>query len=218
MANTSPGLIGRKIGMTQIFGDNGEAVAVTVIEAGPNTVISVKSSDSAAGYDAVQLGFADKKESRTTKPEAGHFAKAGVSPKKYVQEFRLESGKTGDFAPGQSIAAGDLFEAGGFADVTAVSKGRGFAGVMKKYNFRGFIRSHGTHEYFRHGGSIGTRLTPGHVLKGKKMPGHMGAAQVTVQNLRIVKVDAENNLVFLKGGVPGPNGGIIRLRKAQKKG
>ncbi len=216
MANETAGLIGRKIGMTQLFDDTGEATAVTVIEAGPNTVLRVKTADSADGYSAVQLAFLDKKESRVNQPEKGHFDKAGVSPKKHVQEFRVTPDTASSYSAGQDLSVSDVFSDGDAVDVTGTSKGRGFAGVMKKYNFRGFIRSHGTHEYFRHGGSIGTRLTPGHVLKGKKMPGQMGNARVTVQNLTVVKVDTDNQLLYIKGGVPGPNGGIVRIRKAVK--
>ncbi|MEM6927054.1 MAG: 50S ribosomal protein L3, partial [Myxococcota bacterium] len=125
-------------------------------------------------------------------------------------------GDAGQYETGQKVVVGDLFEQGKIVDVTGTSKGRGFAGVMKRYNFRGFIRSHGVHEFFRHGGSIGTRLTPGMVLKGKKMPGHMGSARVTVQNLTVERVDADRNLIFVKGGVPGPNGGLVMVRHAAK--
>lgn len=215
MANTKPGLIGRKIGMTQLFHD-GDAVAVTVIEAGPNHVVAVKNGDSADGYDAVQLGFMDQKQSRVSKAEQGHFQKAGVPVLRHMQEFRVDAAELGRFQVGSAVGPADIFGEGDSVDVTGTSKGKGFAGVMKRYNFAGFIRSHGTHEFFRHGGSIGTRLTPGHVLKGKKMPGHSGSATTTVQNLSVVKIDADNNLLFIKGGVPGPNGGIVRVRKAVK--
>ncbi len=216
MANEMPGLIGRKIGMTQIFADNGTAIAVTVVEAGPNAVLQVKSADGTDGYNAVQLGFADKKPSRTTQAEQGHFDKAGTSPKKHVVEFRLAADAAAAYTAGQELGVADVFAEGDAVDVIGTSKGRGFAGVMKRHGFRGFIRTHGTHEYFRHGGSIGTRLTPGHVLKGKKMGGHMGAERVTIQNLKVVKLDADNNLLYIKGGIPGPNGGIVRVRKAVK--
>ena len=216
MAKFKPGLIGRKIGMTQLFAENGDVVAVTVIEAGPNHVVAVKKSDGPDGYDAVQLGFMAHKESRTTKAQRGHFAKAGVPLLRHVQEFRLEAGDLARFSPGSALAVSDVFNQGDVVDVTGTSKGRGFAGVMKRHHFKGFIRSHGTHEYFRHGGSIGTRLTPAHVIKGLRLPGQQGADTSTVQNLSVVKIDAENNLLFIKGGVPGPNGGIVRVRKAIK--
>ena len=216
MANEMPGLLGRKLGMTQVYDNNGAVHPVTVLEVVGNTVLRVKSEDGPDGYNAVQLGYDDKKESRTNKPAKGAFDKAGVSPKKYIRELRLSKDAAGKLSAGQALSVQDIFTEGERVDVTGTSKGRGFAGVMKRHNFRGFIRSHGTHEYFRHGGSIGTRLTPGHVLKGKKMPGHMGAERVTVQNLALVKVDTERGLMFVRGGVPGPNGGYILVRKAIK--
>ena len=216
MAAHKPGLLGRKIGMTQIYDTDGNAIGVTVVEAGPNVIVRVKTPDSADGYAAIQIGFVDQKESRLTRPEQGHFKKSDVSPKRYLQELRVEDAEIGNYSVGQTLVAADVFAAGDIIDVISTSKGRGFAGVMKRHNMKGFIRSHGTHEYFRHGGSIGTRLTPGMVLKGKKMPGHMGSQRVTVQNLKVVKLDAENNLLFIKGGVPGPNGCLVRVRKGIK--
>ena len=218
MANEKIGLLGRKLGMTQIYNNDGEIQPVTVLDVTNNTVLRVKSEDGPDGYNAIQLGFDEKKENRTTKPEKGAFDKAGVSPKKLVREIRLSKEDAAKYSVGQTVAPADLFQAGELVDVTGTSKGRGFAGVMKRHNFRGFIRSHGTHEYFRHGGSIGTRLTPGHVMKGKRMPGHMGAERVTVQNIELVQIDTDRNLMFVKGGVPGPNGGYILVRKAVKKG
>lgn len=216
MANEKPGLLGRKLGMTQIYDSDDQVVPVTVIEIQPNTVIRTKTADSADGYTAVQLGTGDKKASRVNKPETGHFAANEVAPTAWVSELRLSADDLGKYTAGGTVAASDIFAEGDTVDVIGTSKGRGFAGVMKRHNFRGFIRSHGTHEYFRHGGSIGTRLTPGHVIKGKKMPGHMGAARVTIQNLKLVKVDAERGLLFVAGGVPGPNGGNVTVRKAVK--
>lgn len=216
MANESMGLIGRKIGMTQFFRDNGEVVAVTLLETGPCTVLQVKTEDGSDGYNALQLGFGVQKQHRITKPQQGHFAKAGSGIKRFVKELRVSKEQTGQVERGQDLAPADVFEVGQKVDVTGTSKGSGFAGVMKRYNFAGFIRSHGTHEFFRHGGSIGTRLTPGMVFKGKKMPGHMGAATVTVQNLVVERIDSERNLVMVRGGVPGPNGGMIVVRKAVK--
>ena len=211
--NKQPGLLGKKIGMTQLFDDNGKFVPVTVVEAGPCAVLQVKTT-ATDGYNAIQLGFDDQKAQRVNKPDTGHFAKSGSTPKKFVREIRLDDASS--YEAGGSVAVGDLFNAGDKIDVTGTSKGRGFAGVMKRHNFRGFIRTHGTHEFFRHGGSIGTRLTPGHVAKGRKMPGHMGSERVTVQNLTIVKVDGERNLLFVKGGLPGPNGGYVIVRSASK--
>lgn len=216
MANEKPGLLGRKIGMTQIYDENDQVVPVTVIEVSPNTVIRTKTADGPDGYTAVQLGTGDKKPSRVNQPETGHFAANEVAPTAWVSELRLSADDLGKYAAGSTVGAADIFAKGDKVDVIGTSKGRGFAGVMKKYNFKGFIRSHGTHEYFRHGGSIGTRLTPGHVIKGKKMPGHMGAARVTIQNLQVVKLDAERGLLFVSGGVPGPNGGQVTVRHAVK--
>ena len=216
MANENLGLLGFKVGMTQIYDENGAVVPVTVVDMSNNVVHQVKTTETKDGYNAVQLAIGDKKESRTSKPLKGHFDKLGVTPKQFVRELRVSEGDLGKFQTGSNLQVSDFFEAGQKVDVTGTSKGRGFAGVMKRYNFRGFIRTHGTHEYFRHGGSIGTRLTPGHVLKGKKMPGHMGAERVTVQNLTIAKVDAERNLLFIKGGVPGANRKLILVRNAVK--
>ncbi|MFK7931303.1 MAG: 50S ribosomal protein L3 [Myxococcota bacterium] len=215
MANESMGLLGRKVGMTQIFRDNGDSIAVTVVEAGPCTVLQVKTEDGSDGYNAVQLGFGTQKESRVTKPQLGHFKKAGASVQRYSREIRVSKEQASSMEPGQQLKA-DFFSVGDSVDCTGTSKGKGFAGVMKRYNFAGFIRTHGTHEFFRHGGSIGTRLTPGFVFKGKKMPGHMGDRRVTIQNLTIEQVDVEKNVVLVRGGIPGSNGSLVLLRKAVK--
>ncbi len=216
MANGKKGLLGRKMGMTQIYTDDGTNHAVTVVDVDSNVVIRVKTDDDKDGYNAVQIGFGPKREIRTNKADMANFKKAGVGPRKHVREFRLDKNDLTDLEPGQSLSVSDYFNPGDLVDASGTSKGRGFAGVMKRYNFAGFIRSHGTHEFFRHGGSIGTRLTPGHVLKGKKMTGHMGAERVTVQNLEVVKIDEERNLLFIKGGLPGPNGGLLEIRQAVK--
>lgn len=217
MANENPGLLGRKVGMTQIYDSDDIIVPVTVIETGENAVVAVKKADGPDGYSALQLGFGDRKASRTTRPMAGHFAKANVAPRQWVREIRVSDDFAGKHEAGQTLGAGDVFAEGDVVDVVGTSKGRGFSGVMRKFNFRGFLRSHGTHEFFRHGGAIGTRLTPGHVLKGKKMPGQLGSHRVTIQNLAVVKIDADKNLLFIKGGIPGPNGGHVIIRKAVKK-
>ena len=208
------GLLAKKMGMTRLFAEDGTVTPVTVLDAASNVVLAVKSADSADGYSAVQIGFGEKSEKNITKAESGNFKKAGVKPCRQVTEFRLDD--TAGFEVGSDIAVSDIFADGDKVDVSGISKGRGFAGVMKKYNFAGFIRTHGTHEFFRHGGSIGTRLTPGHVLKGKKMPGQMGNQRVTVQNTEVAKIDAERNLIFIKGGVPGPKGTILEIRQAVK--
>lgn len=217
MANESMGLLGRKIGMTQLYNENGDVVPVTVIEAGPCTVLQVKTEAGNDGYNGIKLGFGSRKVRRTNKADMGQIKGAGVeTPPEWIHEIRLPADAIANHAAGNVVSVADVFEVGTMVDVTGTSKGKGFAGVMKKYNFAGFERSHGVHEYFRHGGSIGTRLTPGHVAKGKKMPGQMGNAQVTVQNLVVARVDAERNLIFVRGGVPGPNGSLITVRKAVK--
>lgn len=218
MANESMGLLGRKLGMTQLYEEDGTVVPCTVVQTGPCRVLQVKTEDGGDGYNAIQLGFGSQKAQRISKAQAGHFAKSDSAPSRVVREIRVSKDQASSFQPGQELDTSEIFSAGDIVDVIGTSKGRGFAGVMKKYNFAGFIRSHGTHEFFRHGGSIGTRLTPGHVVKGKKMPGRMGGVQVTVQNLLVAKVDAERHLVFVRGGVPGAKGAFVKVRKSVKKG
>ena len=213
--NECPGLLGRKIGMTQIFSEDGKVLPVTVIEAGPCQVIQVMTEEN-AGYNAIQLGFGDRKEKHTNKAKQGHYKKAGLNPSRFVQEIRVSAEDIGKYEVGQSVTISDVFEEGEKLDVRGTSKGKGTAGVMKRHNFAGFIRTHGTHEFFRHGGSIGTRLTPGHVAKGTRMGGQMGNERVTVHNLVLSKMDADKNLLFVKGGVPGANGGYVVVRKGVK--
>jgi large subunit ribosomal protein L3 len=211
--NSQPGILGRKVGMTQFFADDGKVVPCTVVEAGPCTVLQIRNEET-DGYNAIQLGFDTAKAAN--KPMQGHLAKAEATPKQFIREIRLDAGTAAGYTAGQEVNIGDLFQEGARVDVTGNSKGKGTAGVMKKYNFRGFIRSHGTHEFFRHGGSIGTRLTPGMVAKGTKMPSRMGNEQVTLQNLTIAKIDTDRNLLFIKGGIPGANGGYVVVRSAVK--
>ena len=207
------GLIGKKVGMTQVFDEDGRVTPVTVIEAGPCVVVQQKTEDN-DGYSAVQLGFEDQKESRLTKAEAGHYAKAGVTAKKEIREFRVRATEE---APemGAEVNA-SVFEGVTFVDITANSKGRGFQGVVKRYNFAGGRASHGG-GWLRRPGSIGMCTSPARVMKNKKMPGQMGAKRVTTQNLKIVQVRPEENLIFVRGSVPGPNGGIVVVREALKK-
>ncbi|HIQ80761.1 MAG TPA: 50S ribosomal protein L3 [Candidatus Scatavimonas merdigallinarum] len=205
-------LIGKKIGMTQIFDEKGNVVPVTVVEAGP-CVVSQKKTVENDGYAAVQLGFGDLKPSRVNKPQKGHFDKADVAPKRTLREFRFDD--TDAYNVGDIVKA-DIFAGGDRVDVTGTSKGKGYAGVIKRWNFRRLKESHGSGPVVRHGGSIGACSSPSRVWKGKKMAGHLGAEKVTVQNLTVVKIDAENNLIAIKGAVPGPNGGTVIIRDTVK--
>ena len=202
------GILGEKIGMTQVFTDDGRAVPVTVIKAGPCRVVQVKTPES-DGYSAVQLGFGDR--GRTGKPLAGHFAKAGADPARYVVELRTDE----SFEPGQEIRA-DVFAPGERADVIGVSKGKGFAGVMKRHGFSGLSASHGTERKHRSPGAIGACATPSRVFRGMRMPGQLGNVRVTVLNLEVVEADAERGLLLLRGAVPGPDGGLVMVRSSVK--
>ena len=207
------GIIGKKIGMTQIFDANGKVVPVTVVEAGPCPVTQKKTIEN-DGYESVQLGFQDVKVERLTKPLKGHFAKADVAPKKVLKEFRLSdiSGvNVGD------IIKADIFAAGDMVDVTGTSKGKGTAGAIKRWNFSRLKESHGTGPVARHAGSLGACSDPSRVYKGKKLAGHLGNEKVTVQNLSIVKIDAENNLIAIKGAIPGPKGSFVVIKDTCKK-
>jgi large subunit ribosomal protein L3 len=206
-------LLCRKIGMSQLFTDSGEAVPVTVLEAGPNTIVQVKRADGPDGYTAVQLGFGDRRENLFNKAEKGHFAKAGVSPQRHLAESRLTDEEAEGLEVGQEIKA-DHFESGQRVDAIGTSKGRGYAGVVKRHGFKIKKRTHGTHEAFRHPGSIGAGAWPGRVFKGGKQAGQMGNARSTSQNLEVVRVDADKNLVFVRGAVPGHKNGIVRLRRS----
>ena len=205
------GLIGKKIGMTQLFDENGKVIPVTVVEAGPCTVVQKKTIEN-DGYAAVQIGFGDVKVTKVNKPMAGHFKKADVAPKKVLKEFRLadtESVNVGD------ILKADIFAVGDRVDVVGTSKGKGTAGVIKRWNFSRLKETHGTGPVHRHGGSLGV-IDPARIFKGKKMAGHLGAEKVTVQNLDIVKVDVENNLIAIKGAIPGPKNGIVVIADSVK--
>ena len=206
------GIIGKKIGMTQIFDANGKVVPVTVVEAGPCPVVQKKTVE-VDGYAAVQLGFAVQKQQRVTKPLKGHFAKADVAPQKVLKEFRFAD--TSAFEVG-SVVKADVFAAGDKVDVTGTSKGKGTAGAIKRWNFSRLKETHGTGPVARHAGSLGACSDPSRVYKGKKLAGHLGAERVTVQNLDIVKVDAENNLIAIKGAIPGPKGGYVVIADAKK--
>ncbi len=226
-------IIGKKIGMTQIFDEKGKVVPVTVIEAGPCVVSQIKTLEN-DGYEAIQLGFDDIKLKiqngtgkgkrvrsekfkdqpvNITLPMLGHFKKADIAPKRTLREFRVED--ISAYSVGDIVKA-DVFAEGDKIDVTGKSKGKGYAGVIKRWNFQRLKESHGSGPVARHGGSMGACSTPSRVWKGKKMAGHLGAERVTVQNLRVVKVDAENNLIAIKGAVPGPNGGTVTIRSSVK--
>lgn len=205
------GIIGRKIGMTQIFDEAGSVVPVTVVEAGPMFVTQIKTVET-DGYNAIQVAFEDLKENRANKPVKGHFAKAGVSLKKYVREFRVED--TSEFTVGQEIKA-DILEAGILVDVQGNSKGKGTAGTIKRWNQSRGPETHGS-KFHRAAGSLGAASYPARVIKGMHMAGRMGNETSTVQNLELVKVDAEQNIILVKGAVPGPKGGIVTVRKAIK--
>ncbi len=211
----SEGILGRKLGMTRIFDDQGHMVSVTVIEAGPCLVLRKKTADT-DGYDAVQLAFGAVREKLVTKAQAGEFNSRGHKPMRHLKEFRLTADEIARYEAGQSVKA-DLFKAGDFIDVVGVSKGRGFTGVMKRHNFKGAKASHGVHEFFRHGGSIGTSATPARVIKGRKMPGQHGNKRVTVQNLTVMAVRPSENLLLVKGAVPGCNGRLVAVHRAIKK-
>ncbi len=206
------GLIGKKIGMTQIFDEKGNMIPVTVIEAGPCAVVQKKTTEN-DGYEAVQLGYGDMKANKVNKPMKGHFGKADVAPKKVLKEFKLAD--TSGLNVGDIVKA-DIFAAGEFVDVVGTSKGKGTAGVIKRWNFGRLRESHGTGPVARHGGSLGV-IDPARIFKGKKMAGHLGTERVTVQNLSVVKVDSENNLIAIKGSVPGPKGGIVVIADSVKK-
>ena len=207
------GIIGRKLGMTQIFHEDGSIVPVTVVEAGPCPVVQKKTKEK-DGYNALQLGFLPKNAQRVNKPLSGHFKKAGVGSTYYLKEFLLE--ELEGYEIGQEVNV-NLFQPGDIVDVTGLSKGKGFTGVIKRHGFHGSPGSHGTHEYFRHGGSVGSAAYPHHTFKGLKMPGQHGNRRITLQNIEVVDVKEDQNLILLKGGIPGSRNGWVLIRNATKK-
>jgi large subunit ribosomal protein L3 len=213
MAGVTKGILGRKLGMTQVFDEASKAIPVTAIEAGPCKVAEVRTPER-DGYSAIQLAFEEIKESKLTKPELGHLKKHGAGPHRHLVELRIAD--TSSFQVGQVLRA-DVFEAGERADVVGTSKGKGFAGVMKRHGFHGAPGGHGTERKHRSPGSVGAGTTPSRILKGKKMPGRMGHDRVTVLNLEVVRVDAERNLILVKGAVPGPTGGLVMVRSAVRR-
>jgi len=207
-------ILGKKIGMTQIFTETGIVIPVTVVEAGPLTVVQKKTVDT-DGYDAVRVGFGEVSEKRVNKPDKGLFTKIKATPKKHIREFRAENVET--FEVGQEIKVADMFQAGDKVDVSGISKGKGFQGTIKRYGQKGGPKSHGS-MYHRRPGSMGSNTTPARVFKGKKLPGHMGLEKKTVQNLDVVRVDAERNLLLIKGAVPGPKGALLTVKNTVKSG
>jgi large subunit ribosomal protein L3 len=206
-------ILATKVGMTQIFSEDGTLTPVTVLQAGPCVVTQVKTADN-DGYEAVQVGFMDKRERLVNKPLKGHFDKAGVSCKRYVREFKLEN--AADYKVADEIKA-DIFAAGDKVDATAISKGKGFQGAIKRHGQHRGPMAHGS-KFHRHAGSNGSATTPGRVFKGKKMPGQMGHKKITIQNLEVVRVDVENNLILVKGAVPGPKKALVTLKETVKAG
>lgn len=221
------GLLGKKAGMTQVFDEqSGDSIPVTVVDVDSNVVVELKHSDDPEGYSAVKLGFerahklekeGEEPEWRLPDPEVGVFESAGIEvPRRHVREIRMSDSAVDNYEQGQELGA-DLFDAGEWIDVTGTSKGRGFTGVVKRHNFSGSPASHGTHEYYRHGGSIGQSADPARVFPGLKMPGQEGNKQVTIQNLRVVRVLEDKNALAVKGGIPGPKSGLVLVKTAAKK-
>ncbi len=213
--NQYPGIFGRKLGMTQIFIDDGTVVPCTVVEAKP--VVVGKRTQAKDGYDALVLGLGERKESRTSKPQLGAFKKAGLTPKQHLRELRCSAEHAAKFEVGQTLKLDELFQEGQIVDVRGVSRGRGFTGVMRRHGFAGAVSSHGAHEYKRHGGSIGTNMTPGRVKLGTKMPGQHGNHTVSVLNQQLMKVLVDEGLLLIRGGIPGPRDALVEVRGAIKR-
>jgi large subunit ribosomal protein L3 len=228
--NTHLGIVGKKLGCSQIFDANGNVARVTVIEAGPCLVVRKRTVEK-DGYVALQVAFGEKPARLVNKPMTGYFEKNGVAPHtakstkgkdiqvlpRSLQELRVTAEEAAKYEVGSTISVADVFQEGQFVDVVGESKGRGFAGVFKRHHFAGFVSTHGTHEYFRHGGSIGTNMTPGRTLPGKKMPGQLGNSRCTVQNVKVVKVIADQNLVLIEGSAPGSPHSPVTLRRSLKR-
>ncbi|MEZ4225587.1 MAG: 50S ribosomal protein L3 [Polyangiaceae bacterium] len=213
--NKNLGVVGRKLGMTQVFTDDGTVIPCTVIEA--NSIVVGKRTQEKDGYDALILGMGQRKEKATTKPLAGFYKKANVEPQQVVREVRCSAEEVAAHEVGQAVKLDAVFQEGQFVDVRGTTKGRGFTGVMKRYGFKGAVSSHGAHEYKRHGGSIGTNMTPGRVMPGRKMPGQHGNQTVSVLSQRIVKLVPDQGLILVRGGIPGSKNGIVFVNGAIKK-
>lgn len=212
--NQYPGVIGRKLGMTQLFGEDGSVIPCTVVES--QAIVVGKRTKDKDGYDALVLGAGELKDKHASKPVAGQFKKANAQPRRTLREFRCSAEFAASHEIGQELKVDQIFEEGQFVDVQGVSRGFGFQGVVKRHKFAGNIQTHGTHEYRRHGGSIGTRMTPGRVKLGMKMPGQMGNATTSVMSQKVAKVVGEQNLILIRGGIPGARGGLVVVRGAVK--
>jgi large subunit ribosomal protein L3 len=213
--NTNPGIIGKKIGMTQLFAEDGTVIRCSVVES-DLTVLSKRTKEK-DGYDALVVGLGQRKEKATNKPLAGQYKKWGQTPKRFVRELRLSAELVAQYEVGQKVKLEDVFEPGQFVDVQGVTRGRGFSGVMRRWSFAGAVSTHGTHEYKRHGGSIGTNMTPGRTLPGLKMPGQYGNETMSVLNLKVAKIVPDQDLVLIEGGIPGARNGLVTVRGAVKK-
>jgi large subunit ribosomal protein L3 len=214
--NDSPGIYGRKLGMTQLFTQDGSVQRVTVIEAGPVTVVGKRTKEK-DGYTALVLGLEERSAKHTTKPLGGIYKKVNLSPKRVLKELRTTDEFASKYEVGQVMKLDEVFQPGQFVDTRGTTRGRGFTGVMRRWSFAGGVGSHGTHEYFRHGGSIGTNMTPGRTLPNLKMAGQYGNETVSVLNLKIARVDAAKHLLLIEGGVPGAKNGLVLIRHAVKK-
>ena len=210
----SAGILGKKVGMTRIFTDDGSQIPVSVVDVGPNVIVGKRTVET-DGYTAIRLGFGERKPQHINKPREGEARKSGQAAPVLIREFRVTAEELAGFEVGQRLNA-DFFAQGQFVDVTGTSRGRGFAGVFKKHHMAGGVEGHGTHEHFRHVGSIGQRKTPGRVFKNKRMPGHMGSERRTIQNLKVAGVDAENNLVLIHGAIPGHPDALVMIRPSVK--
>jgi large subunit ribosomal protein L3 len=213
--NQNPGILGKKIGTTQIFDEKGEVHRCTVVQAG--CVVVGKRTVEKDGYSALILGLGERKEKHTSKPLAGAYKKSGQTPKRIVRELRSAEDHVAKFEIGQKVGVDQIFEVGQYVDAQARTRGRGFSGVVRRWSMAGFVQTHGTHEYFRHGGSIGTNMTPGRTLPGLKMPGHYGDETVSALNLRVAKLMPEDDLVLIEGAIPGAKNGLVVVRGAVKK-
>jgi large subunit ribosomal protein L3 len=213
--NTPPGIFGRKLGSTQVFEQDGTVTRVTVIEAGPVVVVGKRTPEK-DGYSALVLGLGERKEKHTSRPAAGFFKKAGSTPKRVVKELRCDTEFAGKWEVGQTLKLDEIFQPGMLVDAKGTTRGRGFTGVVRRWAFAGAVTTHGTHEYRRHGGSIGTNMTPGRTLPNLKMGGQYGNETVSILNLKVARVDADKHLLLLEGGVPGARNGVVLVRHAVK--